>query len=391
MLGPKPRLSRRRIISLGVLVLVAILLIAEVINDAEKQAPAVGRRLSSSWVAGVEPMLASSSAVASVIASIERNPSAQTISTTNASVTAADQILSTAQESMRALDLPAPSVAAARLASGVLADRVATVDSLRQLLVAAGLHQSGSAVGACLSLQNSVELGDAALVGLRSVLRSLQLSGFQMFRPWALVLPRLRAPGCTTLVNQLIADPALVARLGLHLAAISVESNAVQINGVPNPTSSTTTTTVKSNTTMTTSTTTTTTTVTNSGTTTASTTTSTTTTIPLVPTTTLQIPPAASHSVLPPTTTITVQVVVTNSGNQSLDGVQVRVQLLASTASQAPPVRDVGAMLPGSARDLRFGPIQLGKITGSFRLEVSATASNLVHTSSTITLVRSPH
>lgn len=390
MLGSKPRLSRRRLIALIVMALVLILLIAEIINDAAKQAPSVGHRLSLSWVAGVEPILASSSGIATVVAAIERNPSAQTISGTQASVTAAEQVLFASQSSLQSLALPAPSPHAFHLVETVLASRVASIASLRHVLVAAGVNQPATATSACLSLQQSVSAGDVALAALRAELRGAHLGDIGSFKPWALVLPRLTATGCTSLVDHLIANPALVARFGLRLAAVSVEPNAVQINGVPNPTS-TTTTTVKLGLTTTTSATTTSTTtaVTRPGTTTTLTTT-TTTTLPPVTTTTLQIPPGASRSVLPPTTTITVQVVLVNSGNQPLHAVRTSVQLLSSAATQGPPAQVLGILLPGSARDLTFGPIHLGKISGSFQLQVSASASNQAHASSVITLVRSP-
>lgn len=370
------------------LALFVVLLVAEVIYDTEKQAPAVGARQHASWVAGVEPLLARSSTVSSVIAGVEQNPSAQTLATTTSSISAIEEVLSSAQASLRTLDLPAPSATASSSMTGLLAARVAAVAAFRQMLSAAALHQLGPAIDACLELQSVVKVGDATLSDLTGELRMSKSRLFQSFRRWGSVLPRLASPGCGSLVAALSANMSLTAHFALRFAAISVVPSAVQINGVPNPTTTTTTTLPKKSSSTTTSTTT----VTKSATTTTTTSTTTSTTLPAVTTTTLQIPPLTSSSVLPPTGTITVQVVVENSGNQPLNDVRVTVQLAAATTTVPLPREETSGMLsPGSARDLTFGPIALGKISGSFQLQVSATASNSVRTASIITLVRSPH
>lgn len=374
-----------------VLCLFVALLIGEGINDAINQSPAVGARAEATWVAGIQPILVTSSAIAPAVADMERNPSALTRQHLDAATAALNEVVSANQRSLAALGIKAPSQHLLTLVQQVLDSRLSASHSISQMIAASTsvLRDHAASLSACMSAQVQIQRADAALASLRHSLGSRFASVFRSAPSWSSTVPHLQSPGCTTLVNALSGNAALVDHRGLRLVAVSVIPNPVQINGVPNPTTTTTTTTTTPGTS--TSTTTTTTPV-QTGTTTTSTTSTTTTTAPVVTTTTLQIPPASSKSVLPPTGTLAVQIVLQADGNQRVGPVIVSVQLVpVASETGVTRSRTISELGPGASRFLEFSGIPLGNISGRFVLKVSATALGVPVVERSITLVRSPH
>jgi hypothetical protein len=372
-----------------VLCLFVALLIGEGVNDAIDQSPAVGARAKATWVAGIQPVLVSSSAIAPALADVERNPGALTRQSLDAATAALSEVLSGNQRAVASLGIKAPSARLSALVQQLLNERLSAFHSFAQMIAAATSlpHDDAAALSACMVAQGEIHRADATLASLGHSLGAQFASVFRSAPTWSSVVPHLETPGCTTLVNALGGNAALVEHRGLRLVAISVVPNPVQINGVPNPTTTTTSTTTTPGTQTTT---TTTTTPVQTGTT--STTSTTTTTIPPVTTTTLQIPPASAKSVLPPTGTLAVQVVIQASGNQRVGPVIVSVQLVpAATEAGATRSRTITGLAPGASRYLAFSGIPLGNITGRFVLKVSATALGVPVVERSITLVRSPH
>ena len=372
--------------AIALVVLVVALLIGEIAVDAAHQSPKVGRRATSSWIAGIEPILATSSAVALALGDLERSPDGLTVVKVSSVFSALSGVLRDDQRSLGDLGIKPPSARAETLVVRLLAQRVAASEDLRGAVVAATElpHRTTTAQASCLRGQVAVRDGDAAWAQLRRTLPKADTTDFATFSSWASSLPRLGASGCAALVSALGANQALVPRAELTVAAISVQPNPVQINGVPNPTTTTLPAGHPATTTVTT-----TTSAAVLGTTT--TTTTTTTTLPPVTTTTLQIPPPQSRSVLPPTTTITVEVVVQNSGNQGMGPVHLSVELtmplsrLVVTRS-----RTTAGLAPDGARYVAFGPIPLGAIQGRFTLTVTASGIGAKTVERSVSLVRSP-
>jgi hypothetical protein len=372
------------------LCLFVALLIGEVVNDAVGQSPKVGARATATWVAGVEPMLVSSAAIAPALSSVERNPGGLTRQSLNAALEALNEVLQGNEASVSSLAIKAPSTHALALVSQLLGQRQRVVASIEQMVSAATAvpHDHASAVAECIDAQSAIRRGDSTLESLRRSLGTKYATVFRSSPTWASVLPHLAAPGCGTLASSLSSNVALTQHRLLKLVAISVLPNPVQINGVPNPTTTTTSTTTTLPHGQQTTTTSTTVPV-QTGTTTTST--SSTTTQPPVTTTTLQIPPSSARSVLPPTGTISVQVVVQDSGNESAGPVLVSVQLVPKpTETSVTRSRAIATLTPGGAKYMDFKAIPLGNIAGSFEIKVTATAIGTPTVQRMITMVRSP-
>ena len=388
-LGPKPRPSPRRRALTVVFVLFIALLIGEGVKDAIDQSPKVGARATATWIAGVEPILVSSSSIAPALAPLERNPAALTRQSVNAAFGALDEVQKGNALSMASLGIKAPSAKAKTSVSSVLDARSRSVAAMKQMIAAATSvpPDHAAAVSSCLDLQTESAKGDAALASLRRLFGAKYSAQFRWVATWASVLPHFAAPGCAALASSLSSNAALSPHRLLKILAISVVPGPVQINGVPNPTTTTTTTTS----TVPNSSTTTSTTPVRSGTTSTSTTSTTTTTLPPVTTTTLQIPPSSARSVLPPTSAIAVQIVVQNSGNESEGPILVSVQLVpSSTETGVTRTKTISELGPGGSTYLEFSAIPLRNISGSFVLKVSATALGVPTVERSVTLVRSP-
>lgn len=391
-LGPKPRPSARRRVLTVLLCLFVALLIGEAVNDAVGQSPKVGARATATWVAGVEPVLVSSAAIAPALSTVERNPGSLTRQSLNAAFGALNEVLQGNKASVSSLGIKAPSTHALALVSQLLGGRQRVVASIEQMVSAATAvpHDHASAVAECIDAQSAIRKGDSTLESLRRSLGTKYATVFRSSPTWASVLPHLAAPGCGTLASSLSSNVALTQHRLLKLVAISVLPNPVQINGVPNPTATTTSTTTTLRNGQQTTTTSTTVPV-QTGTTTTSTSSTTTTTQPPVTTTTLQIPPSSARSVLPPTGTISVQVVVQDSGNESAGPVLVSVQLVPKpTETSVTRSRTIATLTPGGAEYMNFKAIPLGNIAGSFEIKVTATAIGTPTIQRMITMVRSP-
>jgi hypothetical protein len=387
-IGPKPRRTRVQMIAAGVVLLVVVLLIAEAITDAVNDSPQVGRRALASWVAGVQPLLAASSAMGAAVHSID----AVNASTTRAALDAALATLTSTTASNLVdfddLGIQAPSSGDRALVEHVLNSRALAVTELTQSVSLATTPSAAtqSATASCVAAGRAIQAGDGAIGTLNGVFQTIRGVSHQQFRKWEAYGLTLGSGGCSNLVGTLRANHGLTLRRALKLVAISILPSPVQINGVPNPT--TTTTTLPSHATTTTPTTTTTPPGLGTTTSTSSTTTTTTTTIP-VTTTTLQIPPQSARSVLPPTNAITADVVVADTGDEAVPGVTVTVEVRGADGALMKRSGSAPQIAAGGSAYLTIGPVPLKSVRGTFVLEVEASAPGVAPSEQVVTLVRS--
>jgi hypothetical protein len=389
-IGPKPRRTRAQMIAAVVAALVVVLVIAEVITDAVNDSPQVGQRALASWVAGVEPLLSASSAMGEAVHSVDSASASTTRATLDATLSTLTSVTAANQAEFEDLGIQAPSTRDAALVQRVLSSRVAAVMDLERSVALATTPSAaaGSAALSCVAAERAIQAADSAIGTLDGAFQTIRGVSHQRFRKWSTYAATLGSGGCSSLVHTLRVNPALVLRSALKLLAISVLPSPVQINGVPNPTTTTTTT----STTLplhATTTTTSTTFATGFGTTTSTSSTTTTTTIAAT-TTTLQIPPQSARSVLPPTKAVTADVVVADAGNAAVRGVTVTVEV-RSTGGEALAERtnSVAQIAAGGSAYLTIGPVPLGKVVGTFVLQVEASASGVASSRQVITLVRS--
>jgi hypothetical protein len=375
-------------IALGVAVLVAVLLIAEVISDAVNDSPQVGQRALASWVAGVEPLLSASSAMGAAVHSIESVNATTTRAALDATLATLAGTTASNLVGYEDLGIQAPSARDSAQVSKVLNSRAAAATDLERSVTLATTPAAAvaSAESSCVTAERAVKAGDDAIGTLDGVFRSIRGVSHQQFRKWSTYAATLGVGGCSNLVHTLRANPALVLRSALKLVAISVLPSPVQINGVPNPTTTTTTTstTLPLHSTTTTSTTL----LAGAGTTTTTSSTTTTTTIAAT-TTTLQIPPQSARSVLPPTSVVTADVLVADTGNAPVRGVTVTVEVRGASGAVSQRSGSVPQIAAGASAYLTIGPIPLGKVRGTFLLQVDASASGVAPQKSVVTLVRS--
>jgi hypothetical protein len=372
-------------IAVGVAILVVVLLIAEVISDAVNDSPQVGQRALASWVAGVQPLLSASSALGEAVHSIEAADASTTRAALDATLATLAGITASNLVDYEDLGIQAPSARDSALVSNVLNFRAAAVTDLERsvTLATTPAAAASAAESSCLAAERSVKAGDGAIGTLDGVFRSIRGVSHQQFRKWSTYAATLGSAGCSNLVQTLRANHALVLRSALKLVAISVLPSPVQINGVPNPTT-TTTTTLPLHSTTTTSTTL----LAGSGTTTTTSSTTTTTTIAAT-TTTLQIPPQSARSVLPPTSAVTADVLLADTGNAPVRGVTVTVEVRGASGAVSERSGSVPQIAAGASAYLTIGPIPLGKVRGTFLLQVEASASGVAPSKSVVTLVRS--
>jgi hypothetical protein len=379
-------------IAVGVAVLVVVLLIAEVITDAVNDSPQVGRRALASWVAGVEPLLSASSAVGGAVHSIDGANASTTRAALDAALATLTSVTASNLVDFEDLGIQAPSPRDSALVQRVLNSRALAVTDLEQSVSLATTPSAAaqSAAASCVAAGRAIQAGDGAIGTLNGVFQTIRGVSHQRFREWVTYAPTLGSGGCSNLVRTLRANDALVLRSALKLVAISVLPSPVQINGVPNPTTTTTTTATTLPLHATTTSTTSTTMPAGAGTTTStsSTTTSTTTTIPAT-TTTLQIPPQSARSVLPPTNAVTADVVVANTGDESVRGVTVTVEVSRSDGGVTERSGAVPQIAAGGSAYLTIGPVPLGSVRGTFLLRVEASASGVAPSEQVVTLVRS--
>jgi hypothetical protein len=375
-------------IAVGVAVLVAVLLIAEVISDAVNDSPQVGRRALASWVAGVEPLLSASSAMGEAVHSIDDANASTTRAALDATLATLASITASNLVDLEDLGIQAPSARDTALVLNVLNSRAVAVTDLERSVMLATAPSAAvqSAESSCLAAERAIRAGDGAIGTLDGVFRSVRGVSHQQFRKWSTYAATLGSAGCSNLVQTLRASHALVLRSALKLVAISVLPSPVQINGVPNP--STTTTTTSTTLPLHSTTTTSTTLLAGSGTTTTTSSTTTTTTIAAT-TTTLQIPPQSARSVLPPTSAVTADVLVADTGNAPVRGVTVTVEVRRASGAVSERSGSVPQIAAGASAYLTIGPIPLGKVRGTFLLQVQASASGVVPSKSVVTLVRS--
>ena len=369
--------------------LVLVLLIAEVISDAVKDSPQVGKRALATWAAGEEPLLSSSSAMGQAVQTIDGANASMTRATLDATLATLTSVTAANQRENDDLGIQAPSSRDSALVQRVLSSRVVAATNLERSVALATTPSATvqSAAASCATAEKAIKAGDDAIGSLNGVFRTINGVAHQRFRKWSTYAATLGSAGCSGLVHNLRANPALMLRSGLKLVAISVLPSPVQINGVPNPT--TTTTTTSTTLPLHATTTTTTTLPFGAGTTTSTSSTTTTTTI-AVTTTTLQIPPSSARSVLPPTSTVTADVVVANSGDAPVRGVTVTVEVVnAGGRELAERSNSVPQIGPDSSAYLMIGPVHLGKVTGTFELKVAASAAGVATAKQVITLVRS--
>jgi hypothetical protein len=290
------------------------------------------------------------------------------------------------------LGIQAPSTRDAALVQRALSSRVAAVTDLERSVELATMPSAAasSAVLSCVAAERAIQAADSAIGTLDGAIQTIRGVSHQRFRKWSTYASTLGSGGCSSLVHTLRANPALVLRSALKLLAISVLPSPVQINGVPNPTT-TTTTTATTLPLHATTTTTSTTFATGFGTTTSSSSTTTTTTTTIAPTTTtLQIPPQSARSVLPPTKAVTADVVVADAGNAAVRSVSVTVEVRGAGGEEfAEVTNSVAQIAAGGSAYLTIGPVPLGKVVGTFVLQVEASASGVAPSRQVITLVRS--
>jgi hypothetical protein len=386
-IGPKPRRTRAQMIAVAVAVLVVVVLIAEVISDAVNDSPQVGQRALASWVAGLQPLLSASSAMGEAVHSIEAADASTTRAALDATLATLAGITASNLADYEDLGIQAPSARDSALVSNVLNSRATAVADLERSVTLATTPAAvfAAAESSCVAAERAVRAGDGAIGTLDRVFRSIRGVSHQQFRKWSTYAATLGSAGCTNLVHTLRANHALVLRSALKLVAISVLPSPVQINGVPNPTTTTTTSTpLPLHSTTTTSTTF----PAGSGTTTTTSSTTTTTTIAAT-TTTLQIPPQSARSVLPPTSAVTADVLVADTGNAPVRGVTVTVEVRGASGTVSVRRGSVPQIAAGASAYLTIGPIPLGKVRGTFLLQVEASTSGVAPSQSVVTLVRS--
>ena len=142
------------------------------------------------------------------------------------------------------LGIQAPSARDSALVSDVLNFRAGAVADLERSVTLATTPAAAvaSAESSCLAAERAVKAADSAIGTLDGLFRSIRGVSHQQFRKWSTYAATLGSAGCSNLVHTLRANHALVLGSALKLVAISVLPSPVQINGVPNPTTTTTTT-----------------------------------------------------------------------------------------------------------------------------------------------------
>jgi hypothetical protein len=388
-IGPKPRRTRAQVITVVVAVLVMVLLIAEVITDAVNDSPQVGQRALATWAAGVEPLLTSSSAMGAAVHTIDRANASLTRASLDATLLTLTSVTAANLAGYGDLGIQAPSARDSALVQRVLTSRALAVSDLEQStsLATTPSVATQAATARCVAAENEIEVGDGAIGTLDRVFHAIRGVSHQQFRKWSTYQATLGSGGCSNVVQTLRANRALVLRSALKLVAISVLPSPVQINGVPNPTTTTSPTLPLQ---ATTTTTTATTLPFGAGTTTStsSTTTTTTTTIAAT-TTTLQIPPQSARSVLPPTNVVTADVVVADTGDAPVRGATVTVEVRGPAGGVTERSGHTAEIAAGGSAYLTIGPIPLGKVHGTFLLQVEASAAGVPPSGQVVTLVRS--
>jgi hypothetical protein len=86
---------------------------------------------------------------------------------------------------------------------------------------------------------------------------------------------------------------------------------------------------------------------------------------------------------------VTADVLVANTGNAPVRGVTVTVEVRGASGAVSARSSSAPQIAAGASAYLTIGPIPLGKVRGTFQLQVDASASGVAPSKSVVTLVRS--
>ncbi len=379
------------------------LVIGEVADQVVASSSAAARRSLGSWVAAVSPIVDESTAVAPVLDALRRDATTADRAALDRRLGFVEAQSAAARRQLAALPLAPPDAVAGAGLARVIDGRAAAATALGEgidLATDAGAG-TGSLARAQADLQTAAAAAaaaDAAYVALRSHLARPARGDLPARSVWLSHPSAWTAASLSAWAGALRATPALAARPGLALTAVSVSPSVLEVRGLPTattttPTSSTTTT----STTTTTTTTTTTATTGSTGRTTTSTTgpghgggsgrrTTTTTAVPVVTTTTLQVPPAGSLSVLQPTSHLAVTAVVADRGSLPVAGVRLVATLTPDGGGAVQQVeRRLGGLAPGTARFVELGGMRPRR-GDRYELAVTATGTGVAGVTAQVAL-----
>jgi len=353
----------------AIAVVVAVIL-GELISQIVDSYGPADARSAATWEAAVSPIIAESDSLGTLLRAALPAFATENRANLDGTLETLRDAASEERATAASLGIAPPSSRAGDLLRSTLQDRVTAVDrfSTAVSLATGPSHDVSGATGQFMLVGTVLRAGDGAYKELLDLLRPAKraLPG----SAWLQQPSPFSPSGANRLANELAADPRLAELRRLSIVAITVTPSPVRVTGLPTTTTSTLPTTPSSTTTSSTIV------VSGSsgGTTTTSTSVVTTTTVPPT-TTTLQVPPPGSRSYLLPTATIGVTVVVRNTGDVAISGVEVEVTLVpsasgAGTASSPSASSDLGSLGVGSSVAVALQQLAISKHVSSYRLEV---------------------